>query len=103
MASKASIEFDFHKATAQADRLDAVANQLNMLSDHKFGATMQHLSSNWKGENASMYLTKGGKLQEQMDATSRELHSIASDIRAVARRMYEAEMRALRIAEHREY
>ena len=50
-----------------------------------------------------MYLTKGGKLQEQMDATSKELHSIASEIRAVAKRMYEAEMRALRIAEHREY
>lgn len=103
MASRASIEFDFRKATAQADRLDAVADQLNMLSDNRFGGTMQHLSSNWKGENASLYLAKGGKLQEQMNGTSRELHSIASDIRTVARRLYEAEMRALRIAEHREY
>ena len=33
MASRASIEFDFQKATAQADRLDTVADQLNMLSD----------------------------------------------------------------------
>lgn len=103
MASRASIEFDFRKATAQADRLDAVADQLNLLSDKKFGGTMQHLSSNWKGENASLYLAKGGKLQGQMDATSRELHSIAADIRAVAKRLYEAEMRALRIAEHRDY
>ena len=103
MASRASIEFDFHKATAQADRLDTVADQLKMLSDNKFGGAMQHLSSNWKGENASLYLDKGGKLQEQMNATSRELYSIASDIRTVARRLYEAEMRALRIAEQREY
>ena len=29
MASRASIEFDFQKATAQADRLDTVADQLN--------------------------------------------------------------------------
>lgn len=103
MAGRASIEFDFHKAIAQADRLDAVADQLRTLSDSKFGNSMQHLSSNWKGENASIYLAKGGKLQEQMDGTSRELHSIASDIRAVAKRLYDAEMAALRIAEQREY
>lgn len=103
MASRASIEFDFHKAEAQADKLDTVADQLTRLSDHKFGNAMQHLSSNWKGENASLYLDKGGRLQEQMDGTAKELHSIASDIRTIARRIYEAEMRALRIAEQREY
>lgn len=103
MASRASIEFDFHKAQAQADKLDTVADQLARLSDHKFGSTMQHLSSNWKGENASLYLAKGRRLQEQMDGTARELHSIASEIRAVARRIYNAEMRALRIAQRRDY
>lgn len=103
MASRASIEFNFNKAKAQADKLDAVADQLNTLSDSKFGGTMQHLSSNWKGENASLYLAKGGKLQDQMNATSKELKSIAADIRTIARRLYEAEMAALRIAEHREY
>ncbi len=103
MASRASIEFDFHKAQAQADKLDTVADQLARLSDHKFGSTMQHLSLNWKGENASLYLAKGGRLQEQMDGTARELHSIASEIRAVARRIYNAEMRALRIAQKRDY
>ena len=103
MASRASIEFDFHKAKAQADKLDSIADQLSRLADSKFGNTMQHLSSNWKGENASLYLDKGGRLQEQMDGTAGELHSIASDIRAIARRIYEAEMNALRIAEQREY
>lgn len=103
MASRASIEFDFHQAKAQADRLDAVADQLNGLSNNKFGGTMQHLSSNWKGENASLYLSKGGKLQGQMNGTASELHSIASEIRAVAERIYRAEMAALRIAEQRDY
>lgn len=103
MASRESIEFDFRKAEAQADKLDTVADQLTRLSDNKFGSAMQHLSSNWKGENASLYLDKGGRLQEQMDGTAKELHSIAADIRTIAKRIYEAEMRALRIAEHREY
>ena len=103
MASKASIEFDFQKAKAQADKLDTIADQLNGLSDHKFGDAMQNLSSNWKGENASLYLDKGGRLQEQMDGTAKELHSIASDIRTIAGRIYAAEMNALKIAEQREY
>lgn len=103
MASRHSIEFDFHKAEAQADKLDTIADQLAALSNRKFGNAMQHLSSNWKGENASLYLDKGGRLQEKMDGTAGELHSIASEIRSVARRIYEAEMEALRIAEHREY
>lgn len=103
MASRASIEFDFHRAEAQADKLETVADNLSRLSRSKFENTMQNLASNWKGENASLYLKKGGRLQEQMDGTARELYSIASDIRTIARRIYEAEMKALRLAEEREY
>lgn len=103
MASRESIEFDFKKAKEQAEKLDEVAERLNRLSNKSFSATMQQLSSVWKGENATLYLDKGDSLQEKMNATARELQNIASDIRAVARRMYEAEMNALRIAQEREY
>lgn len=103
MASRESIEFDFKKAKEQAKKLDEVAERLNRLSNQKFSGTMQQLSSVWKGENATLYLNKGDRLQEKMNATVRELQNIASDIRVVARRMYEAEMNALRIAQEREY
>lgn len=103
MASRESIEFDFKKAKEQAKKLDEVAERLNRLSNQSFGGTMQQLSSVWKGENATLYLNKGDRLQEKMNATAGELQNIASDIRAVARRMYEAEMNALRIAQEREY
>ena len=103
MGGRASIEFDFKKAANQADRLDDAADQLSRLSDNKFGNIMQGLAANWKGENASLYLDKGSRLQGQMDGTAKELHNIASDIRRIAKRLYDAEMAALRIAEKRDY
>lgn len=103
MASRQSIEFDFKKAKEQAKKLDEVAERLNRLSNKNLSDIMQQLSSVWKGENATLYLDKGDRLQEKMSATAKELQNIASDIRTVARRIYEAEMNALRIAQEREY
>lgn len=103
MATRASIEFNFRKAMNQADQIDGIANSLSRLSRDRFGSTMQGISASWKGDNASLYLSKGEKLQGNMDGTASELHSIASDIRTVAKRLYRAEMAALAIAQRREY
>jgi len=103
MASRETIEFNFRAAMGQADRIDGIADNLGRLSGTKFGGTLQNLSANWKGENASMYLEKGGRLQEKMGATEGELHSVAADIRTIARRLYDAEMAALAIANERTY
>lgn len=103
MATKASIYFNFKKAMDQADQIDNVANNLSRLSRDRFSSTMQGISANWKGNNASLYLNKGEKLQHNMNGSASELHSIASDIRTVARRLYQAEMAALEIAQKREY
>ncbi len=103
MATRQSIEFDFRQALAQADRIDGVADRLSSLSGRQFGATMQNLSANWKGENASGYLNKGARLQDKMNGTVNELRNTAGDIRRIARALYDAEMEALEIASRREY
>lgn len=103
MAAKEKIELDFRQALKQADRIDAVANQLGSLSGKEFQGSLDNLSASWRGDNASMYLAKGGRLKEQMDGTAKELHAAAADIRTVARRLYNAEMNAWRIATSRSY
>lgn len=103
MATRESIEFDFRKALSEADIIDEIAERLGTLSNNKFENTMQNLAASWKGDNASSYLRKGEKLQSSMSRTSNELHSIATDIRTAARRLYEAEMAALEIAQRRDY
>ena len=103
MATRASIEFDFKQALSQADRVDQIADSLSRLSDNKFEGTMQNLSLNWKGESANRYLAKGERLQGKMNVTANELRRIASDIRRVARNLYNAELAALEIASQRNY
>lgn len=103
MATRATIEFNFRTALSQADKIDEIADNLRRLSQTDFGNALQSLSAGWKGENASMYLSKGSVLQGKMNGTSGSLHAVASDIRAIAKRLYDAEMAALAIAENRTY
>ncbi|MCI9464348.1 MAG: hypothetical protein HFI48_10765 [Lachnospiraceae bacterium] len=103
MATRATIEFSFRTALSQADTIDEIADNLSGLSRTDFENAMQNLSAGWKGENASLYLSKGSILQGKMDGTSNSLHAVASDIRAVAKRIYDAEMAALEIAQNRTY
>ncbi|MBE5881918.1 MAG: hypothetical protein E7289_06410 [Lachnospiraceae bacterium] len=103
MSSRSTIEFNFTKAKQQADKLDAIANDLSRMSSSDFAGIMQNVSANWKGENASAYLAKGSTLQGKMDVTAKSLRGVAADIRAAAKRIYDAEMLALSIAESRTY
>lgn len=103
MASRSKIQFDFNQAKKQAGKIDDIADDLSNLSQKKLESALQALSVNWKGANASVYLDKGGRLQDEINKTVTELRSIASDIRTIARRIYNAEMEVLRIAEAREY
>ena len=103
MATRASIEFDFKQALSQADRVEQIADSLSKLSGNKFEGTMQNLSINWKGESANKYLAKGERLQGKMNVTANDLRRIASDIRRIARNLYNAEMAALEIASQRNY
>lgn len=103
MATRETIEFDFKKALGQADKINAIADRLGRLSGTEFENTMQNLSAGWKGDNASQYLSKGSRLQEKMNGTVKELYSVASDIREIAKRVYDAEMAALAIASERKY
>lgn len=103
MATRESIEFNFQKALREASEIDEIAEKLSSLSRSKFESTMQTLATVWKGDSAPSYFRKGDTLQEKMNRTSAELHNIASNLRAAARRLYEAEMAALTIAQSREY
>lgn len=100
---QASIEFDFTKAKQQAGKLDGAAEQLRRIANNNFQDTMQGISVSWTGENSRQYLNKGMNLKNQMVQTAAKLNGIASEIRTVAQRIYNAEMEALRIAEEREY
>lgn len=101
--TRAAIRINFQRAKNQASTLEQIAEDLSRLSCNDFAGTMQLISTNWKGNNANAYLQKGFRLQDDMNDTVQQLREVASEIRRIAQRIYDAEMAALRIAEQRNY
>lgn len=103
MKSKSAIEFDFRQAMNRADELDQVASEMKRMANNDMQSSLQQLSTAWKGEAASEYLTKGGRLKDKVLKSANDLNKTAATIRSVARRVYNAEMTAYRIAMERDY
>lgn len=101
MSSRTEIKFDLKNALEQAERLDDIAGRLDYLSGTAIENSIQSLASSWKGNNASAYLSKEDKLKGDIKITACNVRSIADDIRRIARRVYDAEMEAWRIANRR--
>ena len=101
MSSEVSIYFDFKRARDQAEALENLANQLKTLSDSNLENTMMGISRNWTGTNANAFLGKANSLQEKIKDTSKDLDNIATDIKRIAKRIYDAEMLAIQIANER--
>lgn len=101
MKSVNQIRMDFSKAYAEAERLDHIADKLKILASKKMEDSMISLSYAWTGENSRLFLQKESQLQRNIGETAKELYRVASDIRMIARRVYEAEMRAYEIAARR--
>lgn len=103
MKSASEIRFDFQQAIRRAEELENIAADLKQLASGELGEFLQNLSTAWKGEAANAYLQKGARLQDKILKSAKDLNSTASTIRSVAKRIYDAEMRAYRLAKQREY
>lgn len=101
MKSSSEIRFDFQNAMEQAKKLDALADNIERRVVNKLDETSQSVHAAWKGDSANRYLIKTQELQRQIRQTANALRNTAQDIRQIARRIYEAEMRALEIARNR--
>lgn len=103
MKSAASIYMNYRQAMRKADELDEIADELKKLADQELQNTLQMISANWKSTNATAYLAKGDKLGNNIQSTSVQIRNVASTVRSVAKRTYEAEMKAYRLAAARKY
>lgn len=101
MATRYSIQMDFNKASRQADKLDEIANSMDREASRGLADILNVLGNDWRGENADKYIRKGFTLKEDMDSTAKSLHQTAATIRYAAKRIFDAEMENLRIAEER--
>ena len=101
MKSSSEIRFDFQNALEQAKKLETLADSIDRRVVDKMTETTQSIHAAWKGNSATRYINKAQDLRQQIEQTANILRSTAEDIRRIARRVYEAEMQALEIAQSR--
>lgn len=101
MKSRYQIRFDFQNAISQARKLDDLADRLERTVVRRMDDVASDLHAAWKSDSANRYIQKEQELKGSIKDTVDELRCIADDIRTIARRIYDAEMRALRIAQQR--
>ena len=94
---------DFQKAKKQAEKLEKIARDLRRLADNEIPSCMRAVSSNWKGENARIYVNKGGIVAENLRGTANGVAQAASTIRTIAQNTYNAEKASLDLARKRKY
>lgn len=103
MASKFQIQLQYRTALQQASRLEELAENLLRTARTGVGETMSELQICWTGENARAYLAKGDRLKNKIIDTANDLKRAAAAIRRIATNTYNAEMRALELANRRTY
>lgn len=94
MKTARSISIAFGNAIAQAEKLEASAEQMRA-SKRQLDSIRDSLKTEWEGESASLYFQKCDLLGAKLDKTAGELAQIAAVIRKSARTYRDAEMKAL--------
>ena len=103
MSTYAKIEFDYREAINQANKLDEIAGNIRRLASNSMENTLITLNGGWQGETADSFIRKGRELEEKTTKTAEDLKRAAERIRTIAKRVHDAEMAVLDIADKRSY
>lgn len=102
MKSVSRIRMDFRKTVRLAERLEDIGKDLKNMGGEE-GAEAFKTELFWEGEAASAWNRVGIDTMQQVLETRERLTGTASALHAAAQRIYEAEMRAYRLAKERTY
>ncbi|MDE5778006.1 MAG: hypothetical protein K2I10_05800 [Lachnospiraceae bacterium] len=101
MADEATIIFNYEKAIKQADELVGIAKEVRKVVNANIAESLTAIDKNWDGENSVKFIKKGNVLKGKISDSADDIEKIAGDIRIMAKRIYDAEMEAIRIARQR--
>ena len=102
MASEYTIIFNYNKAIKQADELTDIAKEIRKTADDKLESSIQTIDKNWDGANSKKFVNKSKRLKEKVTDSADDIDAVAGSIKTMAKKIYDAEMEALRIAKERE-
>lgn len=100
--SEGSILFDYQQAIAQAERLEAIAEHTDKNAG-SLAEAMGQTVSGWQADSGALFRKKGGRLEDNMETSAERLRALATEVREIAKRIYEMEMANLALAQQRDY
>lgn len=104
MAKSASeIRMNYNNAVRQADSLLQIARELRSAANNDLSDCVSEISCNWTGDNSRAYISKCSSLKANILKNAEQLEKTADTIKRIAKNIYDAEMRALRLALVRKY
>ena len=95
------IEFDYNKIAKNAGELEELSARAKNIAGKEISESLTAISGSWESEGASVFLTNADKLKNDIEKTAVKIEKIAYEIRNKAKRLYDAEMEAEKIAETR--
>lgn len=100
MKTLSSISISFQQTTEQARSLSACADSLRTVQ-RQMETIIGDLQRNWSGDAANLYLNKCNKFSKKLSSTAGELDQVSASIKRTAQNYYEAEKRAIKLAQQR--
>lgn len=103
VAREGTIRFDYSKALQQAEILEEIASRIRGEISGDISNILEDTRQSWKGDKADYYYRKVKTLFDELKIAANNYEKIAETIRNIARRNYDKEMSAIRIARERSY
>ncbi len=98
MKTEAQIKIDFEQAIENAKRLQECGVVYQTIADKRLMDCMKKLSGQWDGYASDAYQKKAEEIRADIVKTARKLKTIGDTLEVEAKRLYEAEMKAITIA-----
>ena len=103
MVRESEIRFNYDKALSQVGQLRAAAEHIRNVVMSEFSGYVDQTNTVWKGQSADLFITKCRKLLDELRIAADNYDKLAQLISANAKRTYDSEMTALRIAQERTF
>lgn len=97
------IEITFGNALSQARQLEQCAEDMLRVANTNMESVKGDLSAAWEGESANAYMRKMDTTAANIAKTARRLQDIAATLRRVAQIFRNTELKAIELAEQRNY
>lgn len=97
------IRMNFKNAINQANKLEEAASSIEKITKVELVESTNEIFKYWKGNSSIKYHNKSQKAVERLLIIAKKLKQTAKIIKEIAETTYKAEMRALELAQKRDY